>query len=254
MTRFPRTIIKSSWKCGARISLAQSAGRLTRRHPLRTCASSAAGEDPYKVFGLSRNANSDAVNRAYKRKLAENRGDEAALARIEEAHSAIMMSQLTARLQGGVAVEKDIKYADRAVYFPWRPRLYKASKEVILYSGIAHAVMAAWGLLLRASAGSQPIVACAVIGAGANIYKLQQIFPPGPSGSSSENSALKNLLRGAALATLATFLGCFLIFTVPDFLAAQLNRQMPYWFYESEQALLALGTALSNWVMSSFFR
>lgn len=162
-------------------------------------------------------------------------------------------------------------------------RLYKASKEVILYSGIAHAVMAAWGLLLRASAGSQPIVACAVIGAGANIYKLQQIFPPGPSGSSSENSggymsaspcavqycfagsllhckappaflllpevcwlkpvwvtnlldgaALKNLLRGAALATLATFLGCFLIFTVPDFLAAQLNRQMPYWFYESE--------------------
>ncbi len=67
-------------------------------------------------------------------------------------------------------------------------RLYKASKEVILYSGIAHAVMAAWGLLLRASAGSQPIVACAVIGAGANIYKLQQIFPPGPRGSSSENS------------------------------------------------------------------
>lgn len=47
-------------------------------------------------------------------------------------------------------------------------------------------------------------------------------------------AALKNLLRGAALATLATFLGCFLIYTVPDFLAAQLNRQMPYWFYESE--------------------
>lgn len=49
-----------------------------------------------------------------------------------------------------------------------------------------------------------------------------------------DGAALKNLLRGAALATLATFLGCFLIFTVPDFLAAQLNRQMPYWFYESE--------------------
>lgn len=53
---------------------------------------------------MSRNANSDAVNRAYKRKLAENRGDEAVLARIEEAHSAIMMTQLTARLQARYAL------------------------------------------------------------------------------------------------------------------------------------------------------
>ena len=50
--------------------------------------------------------------------------------------------------------------------------------------------MAAWGLLLTATAGSQPIVASTVIGAGANIYKLQEIFPPGPSGSSSGNSGV----------------------------------------------------------------
>jgi len=36
------------------------------------------------------------------------------------------------------------------------------------------------------------------------------------------------------LAVIATFLGCFLIYTVPDFVVAQFNRQMPYWFYESE--------------------
>ncbi|KAK9916355.1 hypothetical protein WJX75_001678 [Coccomyxa subellipsoidea] len=248
--------MRCSWKCGARLPVVQSTRRFARngRFSLRTSAASSAGEDPYKVFGLSRNADSNAVNRAYKRMLFENRGNDAATARLEEAHSAIMMKQLSARLQGGVTVEKDVRYADRAVYFPWRPRFYRAGKDVVLYSGIAHAVMAAWGLLLQASAGTQPIVACAVIGAGANIYKLQQIFPPGPSGSRSQNSALKNLLRGAALATLATFLGCFLIYTVPDFLAAQLNRQMPYWFYESEQALLAVGTALSNWIMSSFFR
>ena len=137
-------------------------------------------------------------------------------------------------------------------------------------------------------------------------------------------AVLKNLLRGAALAMAATFLGCFLVYTLPDWAAAQLNRTMPYWFYEREvrgrrscisgagrrhacmqmghrafrrlpqksvpdsffmcmapmlimvllcwavvgisvglrvfavaclqQAILALGTALANWVMSSFYR
>lgn len=48
------------------------------------------------------------------------------------------------------------------------------------------------------------------------------------------SAALKNLLRGALLAIVATFVGCFLIYTLPDLVAAQLNRPMPYWFYESE--------------------
>jgi len=52
-----------------------------------------------QVLGLSPTANSEAVNRTYKRLLAENRQNDAAKARIESAHSAIMMSQLTARLQ-----------------------------------------------------------------------------------------------------------------------------------------------------------
>ena len=90
---------------------------------------------------------------------------------------------------------------------------------------------------------------------------------------------------------LATFLGCFVLFTFPDWVAAQLNRSLPYWFYEREvscnvciscniagmlqcvsyihdivrltlsiafccvqQAILAVGTALANWIMSSFYR
>ena len=32
----------------------------------------------------------------------------------------------------------------------------------------------------------------------------------------------------------ATFLGCFLIYTLPDWVSAQINKQMPYWFYERE--------------------
>ena len=52
-------------------------------------------------------------------------------------------------------------------------------------------------------------------------------------------AVLKNLLRGAALAMLATFLGCFVVFTFPDWVAAQLNRSLPYWFYEREVSRLA---------------
>ena len=82
---------------------------------------------------------------------------------------------------------------------PLRPavlcRLHKAKREIVLYTAVAHAVMAAWGLLLTATAGSQPIVASTVIGAGANIYKLQEIFPPGPSGSSSGNSGAHAALQ-----------------------------------------------------------
>lgn len=59
----------------------------------------------------------------------------------------------------------------------------------MLYTAVAHAVLAAWGLLLTSTAGTQPIVASACVGAGANIYKLQQIFPPGPSSSDSGNNS-----------------------------------------------------------------
>ena len=42
---------------------------------------------------------------------------------IESAHTTIMMSSLTARLQGGSSsVAKEIRYADRAPMFRWRPR------------------------------------------------------------------------------------------------------------------------------------
>lgn len=47
-------------------------------------------------------------------------------------------------------------------------------------------------------------------------------------------AGVKNILRGALLAVAATFLGCALFFTLPDIVAAQLNKTMPYWFYESE--------------------
>lgn len=61
-------------------------------------------------------------------------------------------------LQGKVEVNKDVLYADRARYFPWRPRFAPADKDILLYSGIAQAVLLAWALLTPLTAGTQPVV------------------------------------------------------------------------------------------------
>jgi len=87
-------------------------------------------------------------------------GNEAEISRIEAAHSSLMMNALTSRLQGKAPVDKEILYADRARYFPWRPRLFLAERTVILYSGIAQAVLLAWALLSPLTAGTQPVVWC----------------------------------------------------------------------------------------------
>lgn len=55
-----------------------------------------------QVLGVPRNADANAIARAYRKKISEVRGRdgmEGEQARIEAAHSAIMMAGLTARLQ-----------------------------------------------------------------------------------------------------------------------------------------------------------
>lgn len=60
--------------------------------------------------------------------------------------------------------------------------------------------------------------------------------------------------RGLLLAVVATFGGCALFYSLPDALASAVGRSLPYWFYESEKLLLALGSAVANWVVTAFFR
>lgn len=53
--------------------------------------------------------------------------------------------------------------------------------------------------------------------------------------TNAARAAFKNLWRGALLTVMATFLGPFLFFTVPDFLVNTITRSpMPLWFYQSE--------------------
>ena len=70
------------------------------------------------------------------------------------------MSALTSRLQGNTSVDKNVLYADRARFFPWRPRLFFAERNVIIYAGVAQAVLLAWALLSPMTAGTQPVVWC----------------------------------------------------------------------------------------------
>ncbi|KAA6422221.1 MAG: molecular chaperone [Trebouxia sp. A1-2] len=97
----------------------------------------------------------------------------------------------------------------------------------------------------------------AVVGGVGNVWKLNQVFPTSTSSTASEDEkkkGLKNILRGCLLAFLATFAGCFLFFTLPDLIASQLNKQLPYWFYANEKVLLCVGTTLCNFLMTAFFR
>lgn len=114
----------------------------------------------FQVLGLPKNADSQSIQRQYNKKRAEFKGNDAELSKIEAAHSSLMMSALTSRLSGAAPVDKSVQYADRARYFPWRPRLWLAERTVILYTGIAQALLLAWALLSPMTAGTQPVVWC----------------------------------------------------------------------------------------------
>lgn len=226
---------------------------------IQSAASFAGGqsEDPYKVLGIPKSSDFKAVTRAYNNLRREVKNDEAKLARVEAAYNQLFMGSLTSRVQGGGQVSKDVKYADRPKYFPWRPRKFIADKNYILVIAGLQALAMAWAITSPATAGQQPVIAASMIGAIANIYKQNMIFPPpsGPGGSEDEKKqGFRNILRGVMLAFMATFVGCFVAYTLPDMVAATAQRVLPYWFYEYETLILAVGTCIAQFNMSAFFR
>jgi hypothetical protein len=52
-----------------------------------------------QVFGITPNASSEQIQRVYNKKKLDARGNEQALQEIEDAHSRIMMLQLSSRLK-----------------------------------------------------------------------------------------------------------------------------------------------------------
>ena len=126
----------------------------------------------------------------------------------------------------------------------------------MIYAGAIQAGLVA-SAFLSPTAGTQPVVASAVVGAIANILKLNKIFPPSNSEDASpaaRSRGAKNMGRGLLLAVMATFVGCALVFTLPDTVAGVVGLALPPAFYEGEKLLLAVGSAAANWAMTSFFR
>lgn len=90
------------------------------------------------MLGIPANADFKQVQRAYNNKRRDAQGDEAALARVEAAYNAFFMGSLTSRVAGGTT--KDVRFADRPKYFPWRPRCVRVGQESVCVGACGRAV------------------------------------------------------------------------------------------------------------------
>jgi hypothetical protein len=81
------------------------------------------------VLGIDRDADTNAINRAYTQKKYAAREDPALTQQIEAAHSSLMMAALSQRMKGK-AVSKAVAYADTEPLFPWRPKRWDATPKV----------------------------------------------------------------------------------------------------------------------------
>ncbi|GBF96478.1 glycosyl hydrolase [Raphidocelis subcapitata] len=203
---------------------ATAAARAPRRRGGAVCLaamSGAAGEDPYKVLGVPPDSDTNAINRAFTVKKFNARGDEPELARIEAAHSQIMMNSLSARLKG-VSVANEVRFADQEPLFPWRPKRWDATPQVIAVVGVMQIAVTAFAL--------QAPNMSKVIGSG------------------------RNFVRAALLGLMATFSGV-LLFSAPEFLAQWGRAALPEVLQSAgvQVSLKCAGAALANWIMTSFF-
>ena len=232
--------------------------RQQRKKKLTVTTTTTTSKPTQQFLGLPANADSSAVSRAYNTlKRGPKRFDDQFMSQLEAAHGQIMMRQLSARMSGGAAAAApDARFADRGTFFPWRPRRYDASSKHRLYAGAVMAALALSGIY-SPTAGTQPVVAAAVVGTVANIIKLNQIFPPasGPDASPElKAQGAKNIGRAMVLSVIATFVGCAVLFSIPDSVASLFGKSLPVVFYEAEKALLAIGSCAGNWIMTSYFR
>ncbi|MEW5309973.1 MAG: hypothetical protein WDW38_001811 [Sanguina aurantia] len=187
------------------------------QHGNVACAAASSSNDPYSVLGIKPDATSNEINRAYTKKKYEARLSVKDTAKVEQAHSSIMMSGLTARMKAGAS--KDVAYADTEPLFPWRPksawhsRLLDLASEVspawrAMKLSLAHSpselselnpcsqscagagmpppkiIMIIGGLQLAMTAfGFQSpqmskVIACMLIGMVGNVMKQNSISPP----------------------------------------------------------------------------
>lgn len=174
-----------------------------------------------------------------------------------------MMEQFRARVQGK-AVDPSVRFADRAVVLPWKPRRHEGGPLLSKASLGVQVALALWALATPRAAGTKPVLYSACIAGLLNILKQNVLRPPedgapgsgssSSSGGSSSNQGLWNVLRGFFLAGLATFGGCLLAYTLPDAVLTLLQAPKPQWFVGGQTINLAIGAAVANHIMTKYYR
>lgn len=215
---------------------------------------SGAGEDPYKVLGITPDADSNEINRAFRAKKFEAKNNPALLSKLEAAHTSLMMSALSARLQGK-NVNKSVLYADREPLFPWRPKRWDATPKVIMIVGALQLAMASYGFQ---SPNMGKAIGSMLIGIAGNVMKQNAIAPPPRDASMATEEeagrAGRNFIRGVLLGIMATVFAIMLA-TLPEYIAQWMKMPLPAPLNNPGfiTSLKIACTAACNWVMTSFY-
>ncbi|XP_016455093.2 protein CHLOROPLAST J-LIKE DOMAIN 1, chloroplastic isoform X2 [Nicotiana tabacum] len=234
-------------------------------------AASAAGSstssddsNPYEVLGVSPIEGFDMVKAAYarRRKDAERRGDEAALAQLEKAYDTIMMSQLTKRKKGvtfgSFKVSKEIRYADKQPIVPWGPRFTKSDDKDMKINLAISAVFIAW-VFIKRNAEWKPLQFLAFVFVYRIFEKLKAFEPPSPTFTEEGEDEGRMLRMGKRLLrSLALVFGCIALaslgYTGLLNLIEYANGFIPVFLYNNQELLVTGFTAVVLHIMASYYR
>lgn len=235
-------------------------------------ASSAAGspygssdENPYEVIGVSSIEGFDTIKVAYtrKRKDAERKGDEAYVAKLEKAYDRIMMSQLQNRKKGltfgSFKVSKDIKYADKQPIVPWGPRYSKSTVKDMRINMVISAVFSIWALIQQ-NAEWKPLQFLAFVFFYRIFEKLKGFEPTiSPTLNEYGEDEGKGLRMGKRiLRSLVLVFGCIAMsslgYTGVLNLIEFFGRSIPLFIYNNQELFVTLTTAVTLYIMASYYR
>ncbi|MEW5303479.1 MAG: hypothetical protein WDW36_006166 [Sanguina aurantia] len=222
-----------------------------RQHGNVACAAASSSNDPYSVLGIKPDATSNEINRAYTKKKYEARLSVKDTAKVEQAHSSIMMSGLTARMKAGAS--KDVAYADTEPLFPWRPKRWDATPKIIMIIGGLQLAMTAFGFQ---SPQMSKVIACMLIGMVGNVMKQNSISPPPRDASMATDEeagrAGANVTRGALLGVMGTFAG-ICIASIPEVATKYLPIPPLGELTNFLVPMKIACVALSNWLITAFY-
>lgn len=214
-----------------------------------------AADDPYQILGVDRDAPSADVDKAYRVKMYAFRNDSAMLRKIEAAHSSLQLSALSNRKKGK-GIDKSVAYADQEPLFPWRPKRWDATPKVIMVFGAMQLGMVAYGFQQPALSKT---IFCGLIGIVGNVLKQNAINPPptDPEMATDEEAgrSSRNFVRGFLMGVFATFAGT-LLFSLPEVLLQYLPGTVLPVIPGVPNIIVSakiLGSALFNWVITSFY-